>query len=166
MWVAQKEQQTARMAVSYANRPETSTTPKEGDRKEHGMSKEAFERFARDMSGDAALDQELTAYVGNAEPAGVPERVAAFARERGYDVEPADVRRAQVDGAELSDEELDLAAGWERPLAGDGYMFDCTEMGMVTCDKTSLCSWDIFCPMVHYHDKERPFEEWQKIIGD
>lgn len=123
------------------------------------MSKDAFEQFAREMNGNAALDQELTAYVGNAGPAGVLERIATFARERGYDVEPADVRRAQVDGAELSDEELEMVAG------GDGISRSCGETGRVRCDSVSWCAWTVFCVGLHYHDRERPYKEWKEILG-
>ena len=123
------------------------------------MSKEAFEQFTQKMNEDASLAQELKAHMGGTDPASALEMVATFAQEHGYEVEPADIRRAQVDGAELSDEELDMVSG------GDGISRSCSETGRVTCDSVTLCPWNVFCVTVHYHDKERPYEEWKEILS-
>ena len=73
------------------------------------MSKQAFEAFKGKLAEDGTLRDEMTRALsgaGNKATASVDELVA-FAKTRGYEFSPEEVRKE----VELSDEQLDAVAG-------------------------------------------------------
>lgn len=74
------------------------------------MSIAAAREFMRSLSQDASMQDALTAELaGAADPVAA---VSAFAGTRGFDVQPADLRREPAPaGEELSDAELDAVNG-------------------------------------------------------
>jgi predicted ribosomally synthesized peptide with nif11-like leader len=77
--------------------------------KEIDMSKEAFNAFKAKVAADATLRQEMsrTLSQGGAKTTASVDEVVAFAKSRGFDFNPEDVKQ----NVELSDEELDAVAG-------------------------------------------------------
>lgn len=73
------------------------------------MSKEAFNAFKAKVAADATLRQEMsrTLSQGGAKTTASVDEVVAFAKSRGFDFNPEDVKQ----NVELSDEELDAVAG-------------------------------------------------------
>jgi predicted ribosomally synthesized peptide with nif11-like leader len=69
------------------------------------MSQKSFSEFSAKLSADEALRQELARALGSN---GTPEALAAFAKERGYDIDPDEIKGAL---GELSDDELDSVGG-------------------------------------------------------
>ena len=69
------------------------------------MSQKAFDAFRAKLSEDKALRDEMSRALGSG---GTPEGLAAFAKARGYDCDPAEIKSAIE---QLSDEELDSISG-------------------------------------------------------
>ena len=69
------------------------------------MSQESFSAFRASLATDESLREEAARALG---PNGTAEGLAAFARERGYDVSTAEINAVV---GELSDEELDHVGG-------------------------------------------------------
>ena len=73
------------------------------------MSKQAWETFKGKMAEDPTLRDEMTRELsaGGSKTSASVEDLVAFAKKRGYEFEPDEVRKA----IELSDEQLDAVAG-------------------------------------------------------
>lgn len=69
------------------------------------MSSKSFSAFRTKLATDATLRDEVARALGSD---GTPEALVEFAKARGYDFDPGEVRSAFE---QLSDEELDAVAG-------------------------------------------------------
>ena len=68
------------------------------------MSQKSFSAFRAKLDADESLREEMSRALG---PNGTTEDVVAFARARGYDFNPEELKTA----LELSDDELDSVSG-------------------------------------------------------
>jgi predicted ribosomally synthesized peptide with nif11-like leader len=74
------------------------------------MSKTELERFRTEMEADPRLQQELSALAGDS------AALVHWAAGRGYDLTPAELEGLAGSCGELSDEDLEQAAGgWTDP---------------------------------------------------
>jgi predicted ribosomally synthesized peptide with nif11-like leader len=73
------------------------------------MSKQALEGFRSKLREDQTLREEMTRALGRGpgQPRAPVEELVAFAKARGYEFSPDDVRA----NLELSDQQLDTVAG-------------------------------------------------------
>ena len=69
------------------------------------MSKEQLKAFLEKVQGDTSLQEKLKAAADN-------DGVAAIAKDAGFSISADDLKNAQ---SEISDEELEGAAGGQRP---------------------------------------------------
>ena len=79
------------------------------------MSEEKLKAFLEKVKGDTSLQEKLKA-------AASPEAVMEIAKEAGFSITAEDIQSMQSATAELSDEELEGAAGgWRRTgICGGG----------------------------------------------
>lgn len=75
------------------------------------MSDTTWNAFAEHARHDPALAEDAARAVGDRRGDEAVEALAAFARERGYDVDPATLGRAGATDGELSDSELGAVSG-------------------------------------------------------
>ena len=79
------------------------------------MSEEQLKAFLEKVKGDTSLQEKLKA-------AASPEAAIEIAKEAGFSITAEDIRSMQSESVELSDEELEGAAGgWRRTgICGGG----------------------------------------------
>ena len=94
------------------------------------MSEEQFKAFLKKVKGDTSLQEKLKA-------AASPEAVMEIAKEAGFSITAEDIQSTQSATAELTDKELEAAAGGCRHATRNTH----SSMGcgpMDECQQTAL----------------------------
>ncbi len=88
------------------------------------MSEEQLKAFLEKVKGDTSLQEKLKAAIDN-------DAVSAIAKEAGFSISADDLKKAQ---SEVSDDELEAAAGGQKPPKVIPLSKDCyTGMVNVGC---------------------------------
>ena len=61
------------------------------------MSRRAYEKFRAELENDPGMAAKLRERVAEAGPTNEVDTTAAFAQRHGFDVQPADIRKARAE---------------------------------------------------------------------